>query len=405
MSDRGFTRALAALDAPAAVAALEAGCVVPAGLVWNFHAELVNGDCSMKFETKGAAPLHVAALMAMARSSLELDKKYDDEDCADEFKEPTETIRLVSQLLQAEADVHRPAALISCAWKDSHKTYWGIEGASPLACAIIAGLPACIRALLAGGARLGDNVATIRLGDPWGPPAMRGIPPLVLAMMWKSNMVRSNIVGDRYECADVFELLLQSGADPNSCIADYGTYGMAITPLHMLAWLSARPKLGATFTADSEQDEQREHMGASRMRQLLLAGAQVDRRAASIVYLSDGAEWPGLERELGNATPLHCACAHSRGDLTKVLVEYGADVNATTRDRETPLMLALWPMQQLYGVRVGPETTPCVTALLEAGAQRRRRDLLGWTALHYAAIGGYVPHAELLLAGRTITAK
>ena len=79
-----------------------------------------------------------------------------------------------------------------------------------------------------------------------------------------------------------------------------------------------------------------------------------------------------------------CGCCAVRGGAAfhgmvapvRSWVASGADINVLNVFRSTPLMLAAWNHH-----------TPCVAELLRLGADARRSDLTGRTALHWLAAG------------------
>lgn len=91
-------------------------------------------------------------------------------------------------------------------------------------------------------------------------------------------------------------------------------------------------------------------------RRLLAKGAQVQR--------------PGW-------SPIHYAASGPSTELTRLLLDRGATVDAVAPNGTTPLMLA---------AQQGPEST--VTLLLERGADPRRRNQRGLQALDFAESGG-----------------
>ncbi|ATY58984.1 ankyrin 2,3 unc44 [Cordyceps militaris] len=87
-------------------------------------------------------------------------------------------------------------------------------------------------------------------------------------------------------------------------------------------------------------------------------------------------------------TPLHLACADDfqRPALVRYLLAHGANPSATTRARETPLVMA---------IRCG--NAEIVEALLESGADHSAQDRMGCAALHEVIESGQVEIARLLL--------
>jgi ankyrin repeat protein len=76
-------------------------------------------------------------------------------------------------------------------------------------------------------------------------------------------------------------------------------------------------------------------------------------------------------------TPLHGAAAHS-GAIARLLIEKGADVNATNKNGQTPLHVgAAWGRADL------------VRLLIDRGAEFTSRDATGRTALEWAAHNGH----------------
>ena len=72
-----------------------------------------------------------------------------------------------------------------------------------------------------------------------------------------------------------------------------------------------------------------------------------------------------------NQTPLHCISEQSSGEIIRLLLHMGADIQAVDNPGTTPLHRAS---------RCG--NVSCVQSLLEAGADVRARSVAGWTALH-----------------------
>jgi len=62
--------------------------------------------------------------------------------------------------------------------------------------------------------------------------------------------------------------------------------------------------------------------------------------AAMHLLINEGADLRALSRNENGNMPLHAACAGHRGEAAKLLVEWGADVNARAAGGWTPLHLA-----------------------------------------------------------------
>jgi ankyrin repeat protein len=125
-------------------------------------------------------------------------------------------------------------------------------------------------------------------------------------------------------------------------------------------------------------------------------------------------------------TPLCLAAGYGRPFVAKLLLERGANINTTCKDR-TPIHLAVWNQHKetvdlliQYGADVNAKVlgasplwmaaskgyAPIVKALVMNGADIDARDDAGYTPLHEAAGGGHREAAEVLLDnGAQINAK
>jgi ankyrin repeat protein len=84
-------------------------------------------------------------------------------------------------------------------------------------------------------------------------------------------------------------------------------------------------------------------------------------------------------------TPLHQAAEFNRSDIARTLLLKGADPNSIDRNERTPLSRASY-----HGY------VEVLEALLQGGASFKGRDNVGFSALHWAALGGQADAAELL---------
>ena len=90
----------------------------------------------------------------------------------------------------------------------------------------------------------------------------------------------------------------------------------------------------------------------------------------------------------GNA-PLHSAACYGDLEMVQVLLDYGVDVNAQDRNRDTPLD---------YASSNGHHNDARVARLLIAhGADPNARDMFGVTPLHRASICGRIEIVRLLI--------
>ena len=204
---------------------------------------------------------------------------------------------------------------------------------------------------------------------------------------------------------DVVQLLLSQGADPNATNNYGGTpYSVAVDRGHtnMVALLLER---GAKETAISRSAPLRH----AAIRNQLAEAAALVKRSPEMVNGHDD-----LRR-----TVLHLACAQAGLPLVELLLENGADVNATDFADHTPLhgaafagnadiINALLARKADPGARNRQRVTPllhaalrgsalAVEALLRGGADVKVLDNLGESALHRAATGGHVEVLKLLL--------
>ena len=92
-------------------------------------------------------------------------------------------------------------------------------------------------------------------------------------------------------------------------------------------------------------------------------------------------------------TPLNIAASGGHMDITRLLIENGADINMATSDGWTPLHSAAWK-----GIK------DVVRFLLQSGADPKRLTDTGQTALHLAAMGGYcqVVNGRLLSGSKEV---
>ncbi len=196
--------------------------------------------------------------------------------------------------------------------------------------------------------------------------------------------------------------LLEQGADPDAS-------GPGYTPLHFAAgrWES-------TFTHDypaapGEWSVLGGLPTAAARTELITAllehGADPNTRVAGrLPLMARGA--------IGGATAFYLAAGAGDVDTMRLLLDNGADPSLATERLETALMAAAGKMLMLrVGSGVGfrrPESRHVAAArlCLEVGAELNAADQAGNTALHVAAMKGFDPMIEFLVAeGAAVNAK
>jgi ankyrin repeat protein len=201
------------------------------------------------------------------------------------------------------------------------------------------------------------------------------------------------------------ETALQNGANPNVRAARDWTPLMLAARSGDVSGVAELLKHGAKVNATNDLG-QTALMVCHRnvVKSLVDAGAAVDARASdgiisgltALMMTSDVEKARALlavgadvnARATFGDTPLMVAALRGETDRVKILIEAGADVNADTGG-STALMRAAY--------QGGSET---VRLLLNAGADVRARDLLGRTALHFAAENMRRAVLDAILAAR-----
>jgi ankyrin repeat protein len=259
-------------------------------------------------------------------------------------------------LVEVGADVHARTA------KDTVRFNGGVSGGSftPLLFAARVGDVESTRILLDAGAKIDDA-------------ASDGMTPLFMAL------VRGHV--------ELALQLLERGANPN-------VDGPGFTPLHWAAgnWQADLTARSITIDGDSEWASLAgiNHRKIELMRALLARGADKNARivrtparvGATRSGILDGLTYP----ELIGATPFLLAAAAGDTAAMRLLVDSGADVTLTTRERSTPLMAAAG-LGRIAGEHTIPESNVLAAAklALELGANVNETDDIGNSALHYAA--------------------
>lgn len=169
--------------------------------------------------------------------------------------------------------------------------------------------------------------------------------------------------------AEFVTAALIAGADPGLTDAD----GMTAEDL-------AR-KGGFTDIATKLERANPVKAGAAELRKALAS-----RDAVSVKTILDDRKDLVSHRFPKDWTPLHFAAFYGDGESAKLLIAYGADLEARTSSQSTPLMIACQEGK-----------FPVVQSLLGKGASVKAADADGWTPLHFAAQQGDVEIVKLLL--------
>ena len=184
--------------------------------------------------------------------------------------------------------------------------------------------------------------------------------------------------------------LLSGGADVDAADAD------GVTPLMRAATLT-EPLVGLLL----------EHGASVRARTkvgndaLLMAARKPGNAAVVSLLLAHGAEFDG--RNAGGATPLMAAVAAEDAESVRVLLDAGADVNASPDASEAGFLLGGGRTPLMWAAYRGD--VELVRLLLDRGAKVNAATGIG-TALHQAAWAGATDAARVLLdAGATVDAR
>jgi ankyrin repeat protein len=110
------------------------------------------------------------------------------------------------------------------------------------------------------------------------------------------------------------------------------------------------------------------------------------------LLLRAGAD-PNYRGDISGTTVLGFAASQGAPECAKILLQYGADLNATNKDGDTPLALAACEC----GAATPPSTSPVMNLLLQRGAHVDHQNHEGETALMIAAERGNLIGVKLLL--------
>jgi len=204
------------------------------------------------------------------------------------------------------------------------------------------------------------------------------------------------LISNETMAMEVWQLLIRHGADVNACDDSQAT------PLHCAA------KQGAAW-AVSLLIEQGAIVGAKTKRgatPLHCAAGSFSPKKAVGLLIEHGAIVNA--RTVDGCTPLHEISLASPGlnqrAAAELLIAKGANVNAKTTDGVTPLLMAVgrgrgWAVPTLYSEypHMAEHVRSLAGLLLESGADANATTKDGQTSLHFAARAGTESIADLLL--------
>jgi ankyrin repeat protein len=203
-----------------------------------------------------------------------------------------------------------------------------------------------------------------------------GAKPSVVNQFGSSPMQEAALTGG----VEIIKLLLAAGADPDSANAEGQTALMLVARTGNVDAAKALLIAGAHVNAIESFGGQTALMWAAAERQpamirlLLEYGAQADARSTVRDWQTRiTAEPRPKDRHIGGFTALLYAAREGCVECAKALIEGRADINLYTRDRETPLVLALENQHFDFA-----------KYLISAGADLDKWDLYGRSPLYVA---------------------
>jgi len=244
------------------------------------------------------------------------------------------------------------------------------SGFTPLFFAVRDGRAEVVSVLLRAGADVNEAMRVTRPAG--GKPPSRGTSPLILA-----------VENGHFELA---ALLLDAGADPNDQRSGF-------TALHTLSWVR-KPNRGDDDAGDPPP------IGSGTTTSLQLVEQLARHKADLNARLHRGPSGRGVLNRTG-ATPFLLAAMTADVPLMRTLLRLGADPLLPNADRATPLMAAAGLGTLAPGEEAGTEdeAMEAVKLLLDLGADLNATDANGETAMHGAAYKSF-PRMVHLLADR-----
>ena len=118
---------------------------------------------------------------------------------------------------------------------------------------------------------------------------------------------------------------------------------------------------------------------------VLQLAAMTNKKHWMKLFLDNGADHGVVTRDR-RETPLITACERGHISCVELLIQYGADINATNKNRWNPLVIASYD-----------GSVSCLELLLRSGAEVNYEDQYGSTSLYWACYRGHTACAELLI--------
>jgi ankyrin repeat protein len=180
---------------------------------------------------------------------------------------------------------------------------------------------------------------------------------------------------------EVASLLLESGADPNSCdVIDR-------VPLHRISqggqvvMMESSLEIGRLLVNYGAKVNVTDNVEGDTP---LHAAARSGYRDIAVLLVESGTSLDVQNQY--QRTPLHMACWYGKLDVSRFLIDRGSDINCRDEEGFIPLHVA----SRFGHVEV-------TRLLLDCGSDVNAREAKHWTPLHYASRNGYLDLARLLI--------